>query len=74
MSQGTNFFQAGSPTVNVALQAPDGSGNAFIVAGSSPSAVSGYAIGCLLVDTVAGVLYINTGTTATATWTRVGAQ
>jgi hypothetical protein len=30
--------------------------------------------GCLLVDTTNGVLYINTGTKASPTWTKVGTQ
>jgi hypothetical protein len=30
--------------------------------------------GCLLIDTTNGVLYINTGTKATPTWTKVGTQ
>ena len=31
-------------------------------------------IGCLLTDTVNGILYINTNTQASPTWTKVGTQ
>lgn len=63
---------AGTTPVIMALT--DQSGNAFLVAGNTPSAVAGYGIGCLMVDNISGVLYINTGTATTATWTRVGSQ
>ena len=69
---GTNFFQQGNPTVNVALT--DASGNGFLLTGPSASAVSGYAVGAILSDTTDKKLYINTGTTTTATWTVVGSQ
>lgn len=39
--------------------------------GDIPSAVAGYAIGCLLVDTTTGTLYINTGTASSCTFTAV---
>ena len=68
---GTNFFTGATPVI-VALT--DQNGNGFLVSGNTPSATSGYAIGCLMVDTVLGVLYINTGTATSATWTRVGSQ
>lgn len=65
--QGTNFGQSGTPLVNPYLT--DVNGNGLIVVGASASAVSGYAIGCILIDNVVGKIYANTGTTTTATWT-----
>lgn len=51
-------------------------GNGLITVGATPYtyAVKGFSIGCLMIDNVAGKLYINTGTTTTATWTVVGSQ
>lgn len=70
--QGTNYFTGTVNGVNPALI--DATGNGFLVGGASASAVSGYAVGCLLVGTPENKLYINTGTTTTATWTVVGSQ
>lgn len=70
-SLGTCLFAGTTPVVYVLS---DPSQNGFLVVGNTPSATAGFGIGCLLVDNIAGVLYINTGTAATATWTRVGTQ
>ena len=42
----------------------DASGDALLVkcaTGDIPSAVAGYAVGCLLINVTTGALYINTG-------------
>jgi len=52
----------------------DQNGYGLMVTGTSATAIKGFQIGCLLVDTTIGKLYINTGTTTTATWTVVGSQ
>ena len=42
----------------------DAAGDALIVkcaTGDIPTGVAGYAVGCLLINTSSGVLYINTG-------------
>ena len=36
--------------------------------GSIPSAVAGYAVGCVLVDTTTGYVYANTGSTSSCTF------
>lgn len=41
--------------------------------GSIPNAVAGYAVGCLLINTTTGHLYVNTGTAASCTFNDVGA-
>lgn len=64
----TNYFSGG--TVDKALS--DNFGNATLVrstVANIPSAVSGYAIGCLLQATDTGGIYTNTGTAASATFT-----
>ena len=75
--QGTNFGTAPiTNTVNPMFV--DGGGNGLIVTAPSAGAVTtiGYQTGCLLLETTAGVLYINTGASAgvAPTWTKVGAQ
>ena len=68
---GTNFFEAKTSTVKVALT--DASGNAVLAYGSTaPTSLAGYAIGCLFVLTSNGANYTNTGTAASATWTLAG--
>lgn len=71
---GTNFFTGSAGNNNPAFV--DASGNGFLCVGTSPFTLntSGYSIGCLMVDNVAGKLYINTGTATAATWTVVGSQ
>lgn len=46
----------------------------YYVNGAPSNSISGYAKGCLAVDTNAGKLYINTGSKSSATWTVVGSQ
>lgn len=41
--------------------------------GSIPSVVAGYAVGCLLIDTTTGHLYVNTGSITSCTFNDVGA-
>jgi hypothetical protein len=50
---------AGAPT--------NGTAGTGTYAGKAPK-------GCLLVDTTNAILYINTGTQASVTWTKVGTQ
>ena len=60
------------PAILVALT--DESNNAILVkcaTGSIPSGNAGYAIGCELIDTTTGLLYTNTGTAASCTFTAV---
>jgi len=73
---GTNYLTTVSTSPAVSSALTDQSGNYFLVTGSTPFAgsVTGYSIGCLMVDNVNGKLYINTGTATTATWTVVGSQ
>ena len=69
---GSNLFAAASATVDAALV--DATGNYYFVkcpTASIPSGVSGYAKGCILSDTTAGLLYTNTGTSASCTFTAV---
>lgn len=71
---GTNLFAPEtSQAVKIALT--DESGNAILVkcaTASIPSAVAGYAKGCELIDTTTGLLYSNTGTADSCTFTSVG--
>ena len=67
---GTNFFTVKTSTVNVALT--DKSNNAMFIqcaAGSLPSAVAGYATGCIAMATDTGVGYMNTGSATSCTFT-----
>jgi hypothetical protein len=41
--------------------------------GSIPSAVAGYAVGCVLTDTTTGHVYVNTGSASSCTFNDVGA-
>lgn len=69
---GTNL-DAKSGNVNVSLT--NDAGNAMRVScatASIPSAVSGYGVGCTLQDTTTGILYVNTGTTSSCTFTETG--
>jgi len=68
--KGTNFFQQNKETVNSAFI--DEYGNAILVkcaTGDIPSAVAGYAVGCLLINTTTGNLYTNTGSVTSCTFT-----
>lgn len=71
---GTNFFVGVQGNNNPALV--NAAGNGVLCAGASPftTNTSGYAVGCLMMDTSTGKLYSNTGTTTSATWTAVGTQ
>lgn len=54
-----------------------GFGSAIVFSATTPPAsVAGYASGCLYIYSVdsASYLYINTGTAASSTWTKVGLQ
>lgn len=68
---GSNFFAPINTTVDCALT--DKSGNARLITctvANLPSAVAGYAIGCIAM-TEAGALYSNTGSATSATFTIV---
>lgn len=55
----------------VTVLARDASNNILMckcATGSIPSAVAGYAKGCLLVDTTTGILYSNLGTTSSTSF------
>lgn len=73
---GTNLGTGSlSDTVNPTLV--DVNGYALLVTAPSSAAIAstaGYQVGCLLQETTAGKLYINTGSTTSATWTVVGSQ
>lgn len=38
---------------------------------NTPSAKSGFAVGCLLMDTTTGILYCNTGTTSSCSFVKI---
>ncbi len=68
---GTNYFAA-KGAVQVALT--DASDNAVLVrctTANIPSAVSGYAVGCLLQATDDGGIFANTGTASSCTFTEL---
>ena len=68
---GTNFFAPEVNTAAVQTALVDEFGNAILVkcaTGSIPSGVAGYAVGCLLINTTSGVLYTNTGTVSSCTF------
>ena len=67
---GTGLF---SPTTSapVKIALTDDAGNALLVkstVANIPSAVAGYAVGCLLIATDTGALYSNTGTATSASF------
>ena len=70
---GTNFAAAKNSTVNVYFT--DGSDNAVfgLVNGTTPTAVAGYAVGCILVSTTTGIPWSNTGTAASCTFVKTSA-
>lgn len=64
------------PTITVANNSLDGSGT-VAVAETTPGVdvtARGAKIGATLADTTNGILYINTGTAISPTWTKVGTQ
>ena len=64
------------PTITVANNSLDGSGT-VAVAETTPGVdvtARGAKIGAILSDTTNGILYINTGTAISPTWTKVGTQ
>lgn len=70
---GTNLFtQTGDTNVYVALS--DATGNAMLgyaPTANMPAAVSGYGIGCLLLNTTSGSAYVNIGTTTSSNFATV---
>ena len=72
---GTNMLV--NATSSVAISHTDMSGLALfgevLVSASTPSAKSGYAVGCILIDGVTGIPYCNTGTSASCTFVKVSA-
>ena len=73
--QGTNFGTAKlTDTVNPLFVDSNGYGVLVTAPSSALVTTAGFGIGCLLVDTTIGKLYINTGNTTTPTWTVVGSQ
>jgi len=67
---GTNFASAKNSTVNAYFT--DAADNIVwgIVAGTTPTAVAGYAIGCILVSSTTGIPWSNTGTAASCTFVK----
>lgn len=71
MSKGTSNFDGQTVSVDRA----DENGNVILckcATGSIPSAAAGYAVGCILIDTTTGLLYSNTGSVTSCTFTSVG--
>lgn len=71
---GTNLFSPLTSTVDVALT--DASGNAVLVrcaTANIPSAVAGYAVGCILQNITTGHIYQNEGTASSCSFTDVSA-
>lgn len=69
---GTNFYTPKNTTVNVAFT--DNSDNATAIectTANLPSGVAGYAVGCVARATDTGLLYTNTGSTTSCTFTAV---
>ena len=72
---GTNFGTAKlTDTVNPWLVDSNGYGMLVTAPSSTLVTTAGFQVGCLLIDTTLGKLYINTGNTTTPTWTVVGSQ
>ena len=74
MSGGTNLSDGAinnGGTVNTYLT--NDAGHAILVrctTANIPSAVANFAVGCQLEDTTTGILYVNTGTTTSCTFTK----
>ena len=67
---GTNLFSDKNGTVDVALT--DAADNGILISctvANMPSSVAGYAVSCVAHATDTGALYLNTGTTASSTFT-----
>lgn len=69
---GTNLFQYGNPTVNVALC--DEFGNATLAKCTTANLPTGagYAIGCIIIATDTGIQYTNQGTASAASFAIAG--
>lgn len=70
---GTNYGAEKNSTVTVYFT--DGADNAVygLVAGTTPTAVAGYAKGCILVSTTTGIPWSNTGTVTSCTFVKTSA-
>lgn len=71
------FGKAAVPVVEVARNDLTGTAPTLAIANTTPGVPetgTGAPKGALLVDTTNGILYINTGTAADPTWTKVGVQ
>ena len=72
---GTGFFGPSGATVMAAIL--DESNNVVLAKGTVaniPSAVAGYAVGCEYIATDTGILYTNTGSITSCTFTKVGSD
>ncbi len=70
---GSNFFTPLNANIDVALTDKD-NGNATLIrctAANMPSAVAGYAVGCLGQATDSGANFVNTGSVTSATFTQL---
>lgn len=72
-TNGTNPFTQSSISTSVKVGLADANGNAVLCTGTTPTAVAGYAIGCILIDTATGISWSNTGTAASCTFVKVSA-
>lgn len=70
-TNGTNLFTQSSISTNVKVGLADVNGNAVLCTGTTPTAVAGYAVGCILIDTTTGISWSNTGTAASCTFVKV---
>jgi len=66
---GTNLGVQVSTTVTNVLT--DTAGNIMLAYGTLPSGVAGYSVGGLFIVTSTGILYSNTGTTASCSFVKV---
>lgn len=75
---GSRYAKRAMPAATVAANNLTGTSPTLAVAETTPGVTAtnrvGAAKGALLVDTAAGILYVNTGTAASPTWTKVGTQ
>lgn len=74
---GANVAKRVQPTMTVAENALTGTSPTVAVAETTPGVAAtalGAPKGATLVDTTNGIAYINTGTAAAPTWTKVGTQ
>jgi hypothetical protein len=72
---GTNLLAVASTSPSILIQNTDTNGNGLygivLTAGSTPSAKAGYAIGCILIDGITGIPWVNTGTVASCSFVKV---